>query len=63
MVNGLKIICKGDEKNTHQVIAPPKENRRVCGNSPAACRVPKNADSICEQFNRETSGTQENLFL
>ena len=40
-----------------------KENRRNCCNSPAARRVPKNADSICEQFNRETSGTQENLFL
>ena len=62
MVNGLKNICKGDEKNTHQVIALKKENRRNCGNSPAARRVPKNADSICEQFNRETSGTQEKSF-
>ena len=47
MVNGLKNICKGDEKNTHQIIALKKENRRGCGNSPAARRVPKNADSIC----------------
>ena len=63
MVNGLKNICKGDEKIHLNVLRSKKENRRDCGNSPAARRVPKNADSICEQFNRETSGTQENLFL
>ena len=62
MVTGPKNICKGDEKNTPQYIALKKENRRDCGNSPAARRVPKNADSICEQFNRETSGTQEKSF-
>ena len=73
MVNGLKNICKGDEKNTqlnsrggentHSTQQPyQKESRRNCGNSPAARRVPKNADSICEQFNRETSGTQEKSF-
>ena len=33
-----------------------------CCNSPAARRVSKNADSICEQSNRETSETQEKLF-
>ena len=62
MVNGLKNICKEDEKNTPQYIVLKKENRRNCGNSPAARRVPKNADSICEQFNREPSGTQEKSF-
>lgn len=36
-----------------------KESRRNCCNSPAARHVPKNADSICEQFNREALGTQE----
>ena len=36
-----------------------KESRRNCCNSPAARRVPKNADSICEQSNREAPGTQE----
>ncbi len=36
-----------------------KESRRNCCNSPAARRVPKNADSICRQSNRETSGTQD----
>ena len=36
-----------------------KESRRNCCNSPPARRVPKNADSICEQFNREALGTQE----
>ena len=62
MVNGLKNICKGDEKIHIKLLRPKKENRRDCGNSPAARRVPKNADSICEQFNRETSGTQEKSF-
>ena len=62
MVNGLKNICKGDEKIHLNVLRSKKENRRDCGNSPAARRVPKNADSICEQFNRETSGTQEKSF-
>ena len=38
-----------------------KESRRNCCNSPAACRVPKNADSICEQSNREAPGTQEKI--
>ena len=38
-----------------------KESRRNCCNSPAARRVPKNADSICEQFNREALGTQEKI--
>ena len=36
-----------------------KESRRNCCNSPAARRVPKNADSICEQSNKEAPGTQE----
>lgn len=36
-----------------------KESRRNCCNSPAARRAPKNAGSICEQFNREALGTQE----
>ena len=36
-----------------------KEGRRNCCNSPAARRVPKNADSICKQSNREASGTQD----
>ena len=36
-----------------------KESRRNCCNSPAARRVPKNADSICKQSNREASGTQD----
>lgn len=36
-----------------------KESRRNCCNSPAARRVPKNADSICKQFNAKALGTQE----
>ena len=63
MVNGLKNICKGDEKIHIKLLRSKKENRRNCCNSSAARRVPKNADSICEQFNRETSGTQEKSFL
>lgn len=62
MVNGLKNICEGDEKIHIKLLRSKKENRRNCCNSPAVRRVPKNADSICEQFNRETSGTQEKSF-
>ena len=40
-------------------IPQQKESRRNCCNSPAARRVPKNADSICKQSNREASGTQD----
>ena len=40
-----------------------KESRRNCCNSPPARRVPKNADSICRQSNREASGTQVFVLL
>ena len=35
------------------------KRKESCCNSPVVRRVPKNADSICEQFNREALGTQE----
>jgi|UPI000470767B hypothetical protein len=50
-------ICT--QTNNYLDIPIQKESRRNCCNSPAARRVPKNADSICEQFNREALGTQE----
>jgi hypothetical protein len=59
----VELNLRGGENNRSHQYPYQKENRRDCGNSPAARRVPKNADSICEQFNRETSGTQEKSFL
>ena len=35
------------------------KRKESCCNSPVVRRVPKNADSICEQSNREAPGTQE----
>ena len=40
-----------------------KESRRNCCNSPAARRVPRNADSICKQFNAKALGTQEKFHV
>ena len=47
------------QTNKYLDVPIKKESRRNCCNSPAARRVPKNADSICEQSNREAPGTQE----
>ena len=47
------------QANKYLDVPVKKESRRNCCNSPAARRVPKNADSICEQSNREAPGTQE----
>ena len=54
---GVKVIHTQSNKNLR--VSIQKESRRNCCNSPAARRVPKNADSICEQSNREAPGTQE----
>ena len=35
------------------------KRKESCCNSPVVRRVPKNADSICRQSNREASGTQD----
>lgn len=50
------------ERREQKYIAPTKRTPLNCCNSPAARRVSKNADSICEQSNRETYETQEKLF-
>ena len=59
----LRMVVKVIHTQTNKYLDVPikKESRRNCCNSPAARRVPKNADSICEQSNRETAGTQENI--
>ena len=57
MVMGVIFIGNQTKKNLSVPIQ--KESRRNCCNSPAARRVPKNADSICEQSNKEAPGTQE----
>lgn len=55
-----KFERRGDEKRE---IQQQKESRRNCCNSPAARRVPKNADSICKQFNAKALGTQEKFHV
>ena len=55
----MGVIFIGNQSKKNLSVPIKKESRRNCCNSPAARRVPKNADSICEQFNREALGTQE----
>jgi hypothetical protein len=55
----MVVIFIGNQSKKNLSVPIKKESRRNCCNSPAARRVPKNADSICEQFNREALGTQE----
>ena len=58
MVHGRKTLKGGEQR----YIVPTKGKPLNCCNSSAARRVSENADSICEQSNRETSETQEKLF-
>ena len=53
------VICIHAQPKNKLVFLIKKESRRNCCNSPAARRVPKNADSICKQSSREASGTQD----
>ena len=56
---GLEVKAIHTQSNTNLSVPIKKESRRNCCNSPAARRVPKNADSICEQSTKEAPGTQE----
>ena len=55
----MGVIFIGNQTKKNLSVPIKKESRRNCYNSPAARRVPKNADSICRQSNREASGTQD----
>ena len=55
----MVVIFIGNQTKKNLSVPIKKESRRNCCNSPAARRVPKNADSICKQSNREASGTQD----
>ena len=55
----MVVIFIGNQSKKNLSVPIKKESRRNCCNSPAARRVPKNADSICEQSNKEAPGTQE----
>ena len=42
---------------------PQHKRKESCCNSPVVRRVPKNADSICKQLNREDSQIQDFSFV